>query len=80
MFAGWMAESGPVSRLLAPAVALLLTLCVHALSGSALAGSQSQDKSSPYIISQEVNLVALPVVVRDRRGRFVLGKWKRKYD
>jgi Ca-activated chloride channel homolog len=73
MFAGWMAESRPVSRLLAPAVALLLTLCVHALSGSALAGSQSQDKSSPYIISQEVNLVALPVVVRDRRGRFVSG-------
>src|SRR5260370_28524246 len=73
MFPGWMAESGPVSRLLAPAVAMLLTLCVPALSGSALPGSQSEDKSSQYFMTQEVNLVALPVVVRDGRGRFVSG-------
>ena len=74
MFAGRMAASRPVSTLLALSVLCLVTVCVHALSNQALAGNHAQENPSPpYAITQEVNLVSLPVVVRDHRGHFVSG-------
>lgn len=73
MFAERTAESRSISWILALLLALPLTVCVHSLSCSELAGYRLQDKSAPYVITREVNLVALPVVVSDRRGRFVSG-------
>ena len=72
MFAGRTAVSRPDSKLLAPSF-LLVTISILASSGLEIASAPSQDKSPPYVISQEVNLVALPVVVRDREGHFVSG-------
>jgi VWFA-related protein len=72
MFPG-MATRETVAKLLALSVLLLVVAGVAALSGWTRAESQSQDKPTPHAIIQEVNLVALPVVVRDRQGRFVSG-------
>jgi len=73
MFAGRTAVGKPDTKLLTPSAPVLLTLFVLVLSLFAKAGAESQDKPAPYVISQEVNLVALPVVVRDRQGRFASG-------
>ena len=73
MFAGRTAVGKSDTKLLTPSAPVLLTLFVLVLSLFAKAGAESQDKPAPYVISQEVNLVALPVVVRDRQGRFVSG-------
>jgi hypothetical protein len=64
MFAGRTAVGKPDTKLLTPSAPVLLTLFVLVLSLFAKAGAESQDKPAPYVISQEVNLVALPVVVR----------------
>src|SRR6202011_2604397 len=73
MFAGRRAVCKPHTKLLTPSAPVLLALFLLVLSLFAKAGAESQDRPAPYVISQEVNLVALPVVVRDRQGRFVSG-------
>src|SRR6202035_3494499 len=73
MFAGRTAVGKPDTKLLTPSAPVLLTLFVLVLSLFAKAVAEPQDKPVPHVISQEVNLVALPVVVRDQQGRFASG-------
>ena len=40
----------------------------------------AQDASGRYVISQTVNLVELPVTVKDRKGRFVSGLEKSNFQ
>jgi Ca-activated chloride channel family protein len=78
VFAGRTGASRAASTLLALSIPLLV--CVHALLPLTLAGNQAQENPSPpYAITQEVNLVALPVVVRDHHGRFVSGLQKENF-
>jgi Ca-activated chloride channel family protein len=49
---------------------LLFGTCVYA-SFSAPSNLPAQDTSGPFTIKQQVNLVELPVTVRDHEGRFV---------
>jgi Ca-activated chloride channel homolog len=52
---------------------LLLAACIQTYSRLALPASAEQDSHSGYVISETVNLVELPVTVRDGKGRFVSG-------
>ena len=52
---------------------LLLSACIQTCSRLALSASAEQDSHSGYVISETVNLVELPVTVRDSKGRFVSG-------
>jgi VWFA-related protein len=53
--------------------ALLLVACVQTSSGLPQPASREQDSHSDYVISETVNLVELPVTVRDSKGQFVSG-------
>jgi Ca-activated chloride channel family protein len=60
-------------KALAKFTSLLLAVCFHStfrVSHSALA---AQGGSGGYVISKTLNLVELPVTVKDRKGRFVSG-------
>ena len=50
-----------------------LLLASFPQTSSRLSLSATQDGSRHYVISEDVNLVVLPVTVRDRNGRFVSG-------
>ena len=52
---------------------LLLALCLQTSSRFPVTVFAAQDGSRHSVISEDVNLVVLPVTVRDRDGRFVSG-------
>jgi len=52
---------------------LLLVACIQTSSGLSLRTSREQDNQNSYAISETVNLVELPVTVRDSKGQFVSG-------
>jgi Ca-activated chloride channel family protein len=54
-------------------VCLLLAAFPQTSSRLPLSAFAAQDGSSHYVISEDVNLVVLPVTVRERNGRFVSG-------
>jgi VWFA-related protein len=53
--------------------ALLLAAFIQTSSGLPLPTSREQDSQNSYAISETVNLVELPVTVRDSKGQFVSG-------
>ena len=52
---------------------LLFALSVPSSIGLAALAPEAQDGSGDHVITANVNLVLLPVTVRDRHGRFVSG-------
>jgi Ca-activated chloride channel homolog len=52
---------------------LLLAVFIQSYSRLVLPASAEQDSHGGYVISETVNLVELPVTVRDSKGRFVSG-------
>jgi len=53
--------------------ALLLVACIQTSSGLPQPAVDEQDNQNSYVISETVNLVELPVTVRDSKGQFVSG-------
>ena len=53
--------------------ALLLVACIQTSSGLPKPAVDEQDNQNSYVISETVNLVELPVTVRDSKGQFVSG-------
>lgn len=73
MFHARVAASRPARTLLALSISFA-TASVHAPASLGFVDDEAQDAPSPpYVITQEVNLVALPAVVRDRQGHFASG-------
>jgi Ca-activated chloride channel family protein len=69
MFAGMNAQTSRPAGF-AASVSLFTWVLVCGLPGLRIALS-AQDQSKPYAITSQVNLVTLPVTVRDSKGRFV---------
>jgi VWFA-related protein len=53
--------------------ALLLVACIQTSSGLPQPAFGEQENQNSYVISETVNLVELPVTVRDSKGQFVSG-------
>ena len=73
MFEGRIAPATSLLKCWVLYSSLLLAIYIQTSSALSLPVVAAQDGSNGYIISRTVNLVELPVTVRDRNGRFVSG-------
>ena len=73
MFEGRIAPARSLLKCWVLYSSLLLAIYIQTSSTLSLPVVPAQDGSNGYIISRTVNLVELPVTVRDRKGRFVSG-------
>src|SRR5882762_2481952 len=67
------AADGSILKCRTMRASLLLAMCLLTSFHLPLPLHAGQDGSGGYVISHTVNLVELPVTVRDRKGRFVSG-------
>jgi Ca-activated chloride channel family protein len=73
MVEGRSAADGSILKCRTMCASLLLAMCLLTSFHLPLPLHAGQDGSGGYVISHTVNLVELPVTVRDRKGRFVSG-------